>query len=41
MKMEIPITAEVAGTVTAICIESGAQVDAGQVLAGIRKEKTA
>ena len=41
MKMEIPVTAEASGTVTAICTESGAQVDAGQVLAGIRKEKTA
>lgn len=39
MKMEIPVTAEQDGVVEDVFIHTGEQVDAGQVLAGIRTEE--
>lgn len=38
MKMEIPVTAEESGVITALFLKTGEQVEAGQILAGIRKE---
>ncbi len=39
MKMEIPVTAEQDGVIEDVFIHTGEQVDAGQVLAGIRTEE--
>lgn len=36
MKMEIPVQAEIAGVVTAVCVRSGDAVSAGSVLVEVQ-----